>query len=180
MMRFTDPENGAAAARKREFSEREFRDALGMFATGVAVVTSLDRQQRKIGITVNSFTSVSLDPPLVSFNLAKSLSGISDWLAATEFAINLLMEDQDVISSRFARPNTDKWSGVEANSGLASCPVLRTKLAAFECERFDCHEAGDHYIMIGKVVQFTVELGAIPLLYFGGRYRKLGDLIARA
>lgn len=157
------------------FTEREFRDALGLFATGVAVVTALGRDRRKIGMTVNSFTSVSLEPPLVSFNVAKSLNSISEWLVAEAFAVNLLAENQDAVSSGFARAHADKWGGVESIAGHTSCPVLRAKLAVFECEKYACHEAGDHYIMLGKVIHFEIERAAPPLLYFGGRYRKLGD-----
>lgn len=157
------------------FTEREFRSALGVLPTGVAVVTTLCEDGRKIGITVNSFTSVSLNPPLVSFNLDKRLESLPAWLNARSFAINFLNENQDAVSSTFARARIDKWLGTDCQPGVTTSPVFRFKLAVFECEKFACHEAGDHFIMIGKVIHFEVEDGAKPLLYHRGLYRRLGE-----
>ena len=160
-------------------NERAFRDALGLFATGVAVVTTITVDGRKLGLTVNSFTSVSLDPPLISINLAKQLRSIQDWLAADSFAVNLLSENQEAVSSGFARSQSDKWACAECVQGKTSNPILRTKLAAFECQKYACHAVGDHYILIGRVVHFEIERDAFPLLFYSGRYRKLGGTICR-
>lgn len=156
------------------FTEREFRSALGALPTGVAVVTTLCEEGRKIGITVNSFTSVSLNPPLVSFNLDKRLESLPAWLGTKFFAINFLNENQDAVSSTFAQARTDKWLDANDGPGVTKSPVFRFKLAVFECEQFACHEAGDHFIMIGKVLHFEVEDDAKPLLYHRSLYRKLG------
>lgn len=156
------------------FDSKQFRAALGLFPTGVAVVTSLASDQRKIGLTVNSFTSVSLRPPLVSFNLAKGLLSISDWLSVEEFAVNLLRHDQEVISSDFARSQSDKWSNAEHTAGMTSSPILTSNLASFECIKYACHEIGDHYIMIGKVLRFAVAPDAEPLVFYRGAYCRVG------
>lgn len=159
------------------FTQHEFRSALGLLPTGVAVVTTLCDDERKIGITVNSFTSVSLNPPLVSFNLDKRLQSLPVWLDSKAFAINFLTEEQDAVSSTFARAQIDKWLGTDSKPGVTSSPVFHLKLAAFECEKFACHEAGDHFIMIGRVLHFEVEDSARPLLFHRGLYRKLGELL---
>lgn len=156
------------------FDSKQFRAALGLFPTGVAVVTSLASGRRKIGLTVNSFTSVSLRPPLVSFNLAKSLLSISDWLSVEEFAVNLLRHDQEVISSDFAHSQSDKWSNAKHTAGTTSSPILTSNLASFECMKFACHEIGDHHIMIGKVLRFTVASDAEPLVFYRGAYCRVG------
>jgi flavin reductase (DIM6/NTAB) family NADH-FMN oxidoreductase RutF len=159
------------------FSTKDFRSALGSFPTGVAVVTTLAPDRAKIGVTVNSFTSVSLCPPLISFNLARSLHSIAAWLTAETFAVNVLRETQGHLSASFARGLSDKWSQAECFDGRTSCPILSPNLATFECERFACHEAGDHIIMIGKVVHLAVEGGAQPLVFYRGGYRSIGGLI---
>jgi flavin reductase (DIM6/NTAB) family NADH-FMN oxidoreductase RutF len=159
----------------RPFSDRQFRQALGLFPTGVAVVTGLARDQRKLGVTVNSFTSVSLSPPLISFNLDKKLKSIDEWLSADFFAVHFLAEGQEAISGGFACAEKDKWIGLNAVSGVTPCPLLQSKLAVFECEQFAHHEAGDHFIMIGKVLHFSIDQEARPLLYHGGSYRRLAQ-----
>ncbi len=159
-------------------SAKAFRNALGLFPTGVAVITTMTSDLRKVGLTVNSFTSVSLDPPLVSFNLAKNLHSIDDWLRADVFAVNLLRDNQDRVSNGFARARTDKWIHADCFAGRTSCPILSPNLATFECEKFACHGAGDHYIMIGKVVHFAAEdVDAAPLVFYRGAYRNIGDPI---
>jgi 3-hydroxy-9,10-secoandrosta-1,3,5(10)-triene-9,17-dione monooxygenase reductase component len=164
----------AEAPLQASFTPREFRDALGLYPTGVAIVTTGAGESRR-GMTVNSFTSVSLDPPLVSFNLAKSLRSIDTWLNAQTFAINLLHESQNDISSGFARALADKWSCADCVEGVTQNPVLASHLAVFECERYACYEAGDHVIMLGRVVHFTVGQEAPPLVFYRGKYRKIGD-----
>lgn len=175
-------ETGPAAAQlsSGSFTPREFRDALGLFPTGVAIVTTCAADGRRSGLTVNSFTSVSLDPPLVSFNLAKSLRSIDDWTNARTFAVNLLHESQDEVSTGFARAQTDKWASAECVDGVMRNPVLASHLAVFECERYACYEAGDHLIMLGRVVHFRIGEEAPPLVFFRGKYRKIGGPLSAA
>ncbi len=158
------------------FTAREFRDALGLFPTGVAVVTALSGAGEKLGVTVSSFSSVSLDPPLVSFGLAKSAHSFDDWVAAPHFAINVLTEEQEHLSTKFARALSDKWSGLSPRRGTAAeVPLLDEALAWFECAKFAQHDAGDHLIVLGRILSFarTPHEGRRPLVFFRSAYHRL-------
>ena len=155
------------------FSEREFRDVMGRYPTGVAVVTPVNAQRENIGITVNSFTSVSLRPPLIAFSLDKRLRSLNDWLETETFVVNFLAESQNHVSQAFAVMNGDKWSSASFNLGKTANPILDRKIAALECKRYDCHEAGDHFIMIGQVLHLENEDKGDPLVFHRGRYRTL-------
>jgi flavin reductase (DIM6/NTAB) family NADH-FMN oxidoreductase RutF len=162
------------------FSPRQFRDALGMFPTGVTVVTARSPRGHQLGLTVNSFTSVSLDPPLVLFNLSTSLASLSELLQADTFAVNVLTDGQRELSARFACAQSDKWASASSRPGRAtSCPVLVPHLAVFEGARYAAHEAGDHMIVIGRVLHFECNESASPLLFFRGCYRGVGHLIEK-
>lgn len=155
-------------------SKRDLRDALGFFPTGVTVVTAKAPGGHNIGVTVNSFSSVSLEPALVSFNLGKHLLSLNDLLNAEAFAVNILQEHQTAISGTFARPNADKWAGVECIPGKTNCPILAEHLATFECIPHAHHEAGDHFIFVGHVEHITINSDANPLVFYRGKYRVLG------
>lgn len=159
------------------FPAREFRNALGLFPTGVAVVTATSAEGEVVGVTVNSFTSVSLNPPLVLVSLARSLRSFEVFRAASAFAVNLLREDQKQISGHFARRQVDKWQGVEHRLGAVSCPILYPNLAAFECVMHAQYDGGDHLLLLGRVLRFErdLELAARPLVYFRGQYRAVSD-----
>lgn len=153
------------------FTEREFRDTLGRFATGVAIVTS-EVDGTLLGSTVSSFNSVSLSPPLVLFSLACSAQSFPLWQKAERFGVTILGEHQTDLSNRFARGGADKWAGLVPLRGEHGVPLIRGGLAAFECETYARHEGGDHEIMVGRVLSFT-RSEQQPLLFFGGRYRRL-------
>jgi flavin reductase (DIM6/NTAB) family NADH-FMN oxidoreductase RutF len=160
------------------FSPREFRDALGLFPTGVAVVTTCGADGKLAGVTVNSFTSVSLDPPLILVCLARNIRSFELFAGATHFAVSLLREDQRDISGLFASTAAEKFAGLEHRVGrLAPCPIIHPNLVAFECETHARHEAGDHIVLIGKVITFERAENAAPrpLLYYRGKYRELSD-----
>lgn len=159
------------------FSPREFRSALGMFPTGVSIVTARTQAGRHIGITVNSFASVSLDPPLISFNLAKSLASYPDLIEVETFAVNLLTDAQSRVSHSFACAGTDKWSCVTSSIGPTANPIIEPNLAVFECSRYAQFEAGDHLIVVGRVLRFAVNEKEAPLVFFRGAYRAVGELI---
>lgn len=150
-----------------------FRRALGQFATGVAVVTTLGGDGAKTGLTVNSFTSVSLDPPLVLWCLGRESPSAAVFEAATHFAVNVLAADQAAVSQRFAGPTVDRFKGIETVEGLGGVPLLTDCLAQFECAVDAVHEGGDHLIFVGRVARLRRRDGD-PLVYFGGRYRTLG------
>ncbi|MBI3512789.1 MAG: flavin reductase family protein [Proteobacteria bacterium] len=158
------------------FSSRDFRNALGCFATGITVMTACDADGRMVGITVNSFASVSLDPPLISFCLDRNALSLNSFLNAPHFGVNVLAEDQEALSAAFARSSAaDKFIGLRFEVGTTGCPLLPDCLSHLECEREAAHAAGDHLIVIGRVVRLAQRAEGKPLLYFRGRYAKLGE-----
>ncbi|GAA3654380.1 flavin reductase family protein [Nonomuraea antimicrobica] len=148
---------------------RSLRDAFGQFATGVAVITTATADGERAGVTVNSFTSVSLDPPLVLWCLSNRAPSAPLFLRAGRFAINVLAADQDHLSRRFATPSTDKFAGVELLG--APLPVLAGTLASFVCRTERVHDGGDHHIFIGAVERYQRAEGE-PLVFHSGRYRE--------
>lgn len=156
-----------------ETHEREFRNALGCFATGVTIVTALDPDGRFIGITANSFSSVSLDPPLVLFSLARRAYSFEAFRRSRHFAVNVLAADQAELSGTFATPMSDKWEGVDYEIWDTDCPIIKGALAQFECRTVSTHDGGDHVIFIGAVERMAYEPDREPLLYYQGRYREL-------
>lgn len=156
-----------------KFDERRLRDAFGAYPTGVAVVTADTEAGELIGVTVGSFTSVSLDPALVSFSLAKRLFSAGRLLEASRFAINVLGEDQEHVSRTFSRGGPDKWADIEPVRGRTGCPIIEGSLAAFECAHYAHYDGGDHVIILGRVLDFDVTLCSGPLLFFQGKYHGL-------
>lgn len=152
---------------------RTLRDVFGRYATGVAVVTTTCADGRPIGVTVNSFTSVSLDPPLVLFCLLLSANNLERWRVAQHFTINVLTEQQVEQSNAFARPNLASWDGVPHGRGDNGCPRLNGALATIECTLHQQIEAGDHLVIVGRVTQCEGQGEAAPLLYYRGRYAHL-------
>jgi flavin reductase (DIM6/NTAB) family NADH-FMN oxidoreductase RutF len=153
-----------------------FKEALGSFATGVTVVSTLDRRQQPCGITINAFASVSLEPPLVLFNLAKSSACHSIFRKAKHFTVNILAEDQHAISQIFAFAKEDKWKGVPFSEGKNKCPVLTGAVTYIECDMFKQYKGGDHTILVGKVTYVQKQSTKKPLLYYRGQYSNVGDI----
>lgn len=147
-----------------------FRRACSKFATGIVVVTTYDGKPH--GVTVNSFTSVSLDPPLVLFCLNHSANILPVFRAASHFAINILDVEQEAISSAFAFRGKDRFEGVSWRPGIEMVPILEGTLATLECKVHSVVEAGDHTIFIGEAITASVGAGH-PLLYFESRYKKI-------
>ena len=152
---------------------RTLRDALGCFATGVTVVTCLGAEQTPAGLTVNSFTSVSLDPPLLLVCLEKTASSAPALTSATCFAINVLQTGQQPASIRFAAKGEDRFGTTPWSCGESGAPILAESLCVFECERHAVHDGGDHHLLVGRVVKASFDASLDPLLYFRGRYRRL-------
>lgn len=150
-----------------KFDQRSFRAALGRFATGVTIITARGADGEAVGVTANSFNSVSLDPPLVLWSLARTSNSLDAFESADQFAIHVLGIDQEHLSNRFATKGTDKFEGMEV--GLAGVPLLDGCAARFHCRKIQRHEVGDHFLYIGEVVEFVTCDGA-PLLYLQGRY----------
>lgn len=153
------------------FSPAQFRAALGMFATGVTIVTARDASGARIGLTANSFNSVSLSPPLVAWSLARAAGSMTVFAEGSHYAINILAAGQKELALRFSRREPDRFAGVAFHDGPASgAPVLEGAAAVFECFNRSRYEEGDHVIFVGEVERCERREGATPLLFHGGRY----------
>src|SRR5258708_28857860 len=152
---------------------RRLRDALGCSATGVTVVPCLTAKGAPAGLTVNSFTSVSLDPPLLLVCLAKQAASATALTQASHFAVNVLQTGQQPASIRFSTRDEDRFGTTPWSCGEAGAPILRDSLGVFECERHAVHDGGDHHMLIGRVVKASFDASLDPLLFFRGRYRRL-------
>lgn len=169
-----------ASAPGPAFDAKQLRAALGRFATGVTIVTCVadgpDGPER-IGLTANSFQSLSLEPPLVLWSLRTQSPSLAAFAAARHFAVNVLAEAQVDLSRRFAQRLPDKFAeGPWADGAHGGAPVLAGSAAVFECEVFAQHPAGDHVLFIGRVLAFS-ESAVPPLVYQAGHYRLLGEIL---
>lgn len=166
-----------ADAQPREYrsgsDQRTLRDALGSFATGVTVVTCVDGEGQPFGLTVNSFTSVSLDPPLLLVCISKRTRCAPELAAAPHFAVNVLQTGQQPASIRFSTRVEDRFGVTRWATGETGAPLLMDSLAVFECERHSLHDGGDHDILLGRVIRASFDPNMDPLLYFRGSYRRL-------
>ena len=151
---------------------RRLRDAFGAFATGVTVVTAVDGGGVRVGLTANSLTSVSLDPPLLLFCPARAASALPTLRATRRFAVNVLEAAQAPVADRFARRGVDRFADATWHD-LAGLPVLGGALASFACTLEAEHDGGDHVVVIGRVEAMTASGGHDPLLYFRGAYRRV-------
>ncbi len=148
---------------------RNLRNALGTFLTGVTVVTRLDQHGRPLGFTANSFTSVSLEPPLVLVCMSKGSQNFGSYLHTEHFAVNVLAEHQRGVSTTFATPNEDRFRDVDWGIGTTGSPILEQVVAWFDCETHEVVDAGDHIILIGRVVDYAHN-DLPPLGYLRGNY----------
>lgn len=156
---------------------RALRQALGRFATGITVITTRAGSGQPMGMTANSFSSVSLDPPMVLWSLRRQSPSLPAFLEAGCFAVNVLSAEQGSLSRHFATPVADKFEGVMWEPGHGGCPLLPGSLASFECDTHQVVEAGDHLILIGLVRHVTHRDGT-PLVFHGGKYGKPAALTA--
>lgn len=152
--------------------ESAFRSVLGRFATGVTVITTVDRRGRDVGMTVSAFSSVSLDPPLVLICIGHDASAYNALAKATHFIANILAEGQEAIARRFAESAGNRFGGIGYERGQNGAAVLLDVLGYVECEIIARHEAGDHDIIIGAVEVAVADEGK-PLLYYRGGYARL-------
>ncbi len=152
---------------------RTLRDALGCFATGVTVVTCVGADGQPAGLTVNSFTAVSLDPPLLLVCIAKYAACAAPLVRSSHFAINVLQTGQQPASISFSTRVPDRFGTTAWSVGEAGAPILKDSLSVFECENYAVYDGGDHHILVGQVVKASFDSGLDPLLYFRGSYRRL-------
>jgi flavin reductase (DIM6/NTAB) family NADH-FMN oxidoreductase RutF len=160
--------------RKAAVSSEEFRRACGRFATGVSIASVVDCTGTPHGLTVSSFTSVSLEPPLILICLGHAVTNIEDFRRARHFGINVLREDQRLISERFAQKGYDRFDGIGWLAGETGVPLIITALATMECATHQRFAAGDHDIFIGEVMRTSIRDGS-PLIHYASRYHKLAS-----
>lgn len=154
---------------------RALRNALGRFATGVAIVTAIDQDGHPIGLTVNSFSAVSLEPALVLWCLDNGSHSLESFRRASHHAINILAIDQQDLSNRFATWPVDRFAGLDWHPGQGGAPVFPGCCATFELANEAAHAGGDHTIFVGRVERLSENCELDPLLFFGGRYRRLAE-----
>ena len=159
-----------------ELTPRLLRQAFGTFTTGIVVIGARAGDGSLVGTTVNSFASVSLDPPLVMFCPARSLGAFDVYGAATHFSASVLRRDNRAVSERFAHAGAGKWQGVKFRLGETGVPLLEGAIANFECEVEARHEAGDHLIVVGRVLKLHCAEHDEPLIFFRSHYRHLAPL----
>ena len=154
------------------FTQTEFRNALGSFATGVTIITALGKDGQKVGMTANSFNSVSLTPPLILWSISKSTNCFDDFIAAESFAVHILAADQQELSNLFATTGEDRFANIQCTEGLSGTPILPHYSACFECKTAQQYEGGDHIIITGEVLKFS-DNQLDPLLFYRGNYHNL-------
>ena len=152
------------------FSPREFRASLAMFATGVTIVTARTPAGVLIGLTANSFNSVSLSPPLVLWSLSQAAGSMGALSTGSHYVINILAADQKELAERVAGKREDRWSGVSFSESACGAPLLTGAAATFECFNRSRYEEGDHVIFVGEVEHCSHRAGAAPLLFHGGKF----------
>jgi flavin reductase (DIM6/NTAB) family NADH-FMN oxidoreductase RutF len=157
-------------AGRPSFEAEKFRAALGMFATGVTVVTARGANGGRVGLTANSFNSVSLTPPLVLWSLARAARSMPAFAAGSHYAINILAADQQPVAARFASREADRFAGLAFHDGVSGAPVIDGAAAVFECFNRSRYDEGDHVIFVGEVEHCELRADATPLIFHGGRY----------
>ena len=162
---------------KNDFDFKDLRQAFGKFGTGVTVVTTRPPCGSRVGVTVNSFNTVSLEPPIVLWSLSLASPSLKLFQAAGHFAVNVLTLEQVELSKRFSRPIQDKFAGVEFSDGLRGVPMLAGCAATIECTVINEQVVGDHVLFLGQVERYAYGQAA-PLLFCNGNYIRGMDLIA--
>ncbi len=155
------------------FDPRALRDVYGRFATGVTVMTAQPEGGQPFGMTVNSFSSLSLDPPLILWNLQESSDIFERWQATRRFGVNILTAGQQQLSTRFATPGMHDMAPEEFRASDCGCPLLTGTLASFVCEVYNRYPEGDHVIIVGRIVDLCEQGDDAPLLFYRGRYDQL-------
>lgn len=165
------PPPHSSVAQPPPFSSHDFRKALGQFATGVTIVTALNAQGQPVGVTVSSFNSVSLHPPLVLWSMANSAASLPVFMACSHYTVHVLGAEQKELAMQFATKGIDRWAGVTHQPGKCGAPLLDGAAASFECFNRSRYQEGDHVIFVGEVEHCNHRNDAAPLIYHDGRMR---------
>lgn len=169
MTEATPPARAGLKASTPVIDPRDYRAALGSFGTGVTIITAVGADGRRVGLTANSFSSVSLDPPLVLWSLLSKSSSLSVFQEATHFCVNVLARHQEHLARHFARSAEDKFAGISWTPGLGGAPVLEEGVAHFQCRNSYRYYGGDHVIFLGAVLSYTYGPDE-PLLFVRGKF----------
>jgi len=172
----TGPIESASLKPDSGFNDRDFRDTLGCFATGVTVVTALSSAGRPIGVTISSFNSVSLDPPLILWSLSLNSPNLEAFRNADHYSVNVLADDQQELSNRFASRRNDRFMDIPTRPGLSGIPLIEGCCAWFECSNEAHYPGGDHLIFVGRVERFSKGRADSPLVFFNARYCLLDNV----
>jgi flavin reductase (DIM6/NTAB) family NADH-FMN oxidoreductase RutF len=157
-------------------SERDFRDTLGRFATGVTVLTARTQEGQPIGVTISSFNSVSLDPPLILWSLSLNSPNVEAFRNASHYSVNVLAAGQQDLSNRFASRRNDRFTDIQTRPGLSDIPLLEGCCAWLECSNEAHYPGGDHLIFVGRVERFSKGEAESPLIFHNARYRELDNI----
>src|SRR6201996_5345174 len=159
---------------------RSLRDVFGLFATGVIVVTAETAEGVRLGMTMSSFNTVSLDPPLILFSIRRNALSFAAWQAVDRYAVNVLGANQEDMANRFAKTTGDKWEGVRSSMNAGEAPTIVGCPLSIQCEAHARFDGGDHEIFLGRVVSVVKSEAAsvAPLVFHGGRFRSLAPEIA--
>jgi flavin reductase (DIM6/NTAB) family NADH-FMN oxidoreductase RutF len=152
------------------FSRQDFRAALGLFATGVTIITARAADGTPVGLTANSFNSVSMTPPLVLWSLGLQAGSLPVFRTVSHYAIHILAAEQRELAERFAARGVDRFAGLTWREGSGGAPLLDGAAAVLECRHRNGHEEGDHIIFVGEVEHCRYRAGASPLIFHGGRF----------
>ena len=158
----------------RNFDQKEFRNACGMFATGITIVTTTAPNGEPVGMTANSFTSVSLDPPLVLWNVGNHANSFDIFSNADHYAVHILHKEQENLSNLFASRGEDKFGDLDWQTGEAGSPILPDYAVCMQCKMEHVYPGGDHNILVGRVIAFEDRSLDHALLFFKGGYHTLG------
>lgn len=153
----------------------DLRNAFGQFATGVTVITAEDSNGRPFGMTVNSFSSLSLDPPMLLWSIQNNSDCFSVFDNVGQFGVNILSQDQQGLSGRFARKGEHEMTTEELQAGENGCPLLKGAMTQFECTLDAQYPGGDHTILVGRIDAIQSDAEQTPLVFFGGAYRELKE-----
>lgn len=152
------------------FTRQDFRSALGLFATGVTIVTARAADGTPVGLTANSFNSVSMSPPLVLWSLSLQAGSLPAFANGSHYAIHILAAEQRALAERFATRGADRFAGLDWREGTGGVPLIDGAAAVLECHNRSRHEEGDHVIFVGEVEQCRYRSDASPLIFHGGRF----------
>jgi len=155
------------------FDQQDFKNALSTFATGIAVITTTYNNSEPVGITVNSFTSVSLEPPLVLWCLDNDADSYDIFVNCSNFAVHILHQDQELISQIFSTKNSSKFTHLDWETGKFGSPILKDCASCIQCETETSYAGGDHIILLGRVRALEIHEDKLPLIYHGGNYNVL-------